>query len=281
MKVFDSLRKKIGEFKLTMGQKLTLSLSAIAVTLLTSSVISILEYSSMSNYVSELIADNINSLNVAQRLSTLTNEYNLEILAVVGDDSRSSLPDFNQKEFLDKCDSLRAALSPNNLSHLADSVMYSYSAYMLSSLELPEVLSSESVDSRQWYFERLQSFYNRLHTDITTLSGSIYNMLQRNSAVFERGFYRSIIPGAVAVGVGLVLVLLLLFFILVYYVKPINGMLKGISEYINNNGKRYNYDFEGDDQLRDLNSAIREVTEENRQLKKRSRTIVPRQTKAE
>ena len=73
------LADRMKEFRLTMRMKLTLSLSAIAVTLLVSSVISIMEYYRMSDYVSDLIADNIRSVNVAQKLSAVTNKYNLDL----------------------------------------------------------------------------------------------------------------------------------------------------------------------------------------------------------
>ena len=79
------LADRMKEFRLTMRMKLTLSLSAIAVTLLVSSVISIMEYYRMSDYVSDLIADNIRSVNVAQKLSEVTNKYNLALLALIGD----------------------------------------------------------------------------------------------------------------------------------------------------------------------------------------------------
>ena len=50
--------------KLTLKAKMILSLSAIAVILLTSSIISVIEYKIMSTYVSDLIADNIRSINM-------------------------------------------------------------------------------------------------------------------------------------------------------------------------------------------------------------------------
>ena len=265
------IRNFLKTFKLSMRQKLTLSLCAIAVTLLVSSVISILEYKRMSSYVSGLIADNIGNVDVARRLADAANAYNLEILAVIGDETDNRLPDFNQTEFLAHCDSLRGSLSADK-GHLADSVLYSYSAYMLTSLELPRVLQSDFIDTRTWYFERLQPVYNRLRSDIDALSTTIYNDLRRNSATFERGFYRSIIPGAVAVGVGLLLVLMLLFFILVYYVKPLYRMLAGLENYRSFN-KKYNYTFDGDDQLRELNDGITELTEENQQLRRRLKAL--------
>lgn len=263
-KVSDSLKER----RLSMRAKLTLSLSAIAVTLLVSSVISIMEYSRMSHYVSDLMADNVRSINVAQKLSEVTSKYNLDILSVIGDDAISTLPDFHQREFMNHCDSLRMSLVPAKMMPLTDSVVYAYSAYMLTSLELPDVLLSDFIDTRTWFFERLQPQYKRLNKYIDTLNDAIYDELKKNSETFQRGFYRSIIPGAVAVLVGLLLILMLLFFLLAYYVNPIYKMLSGLNNYRSFN-KKYTYTFDGDDQLAELNDGITELTGENQQLRKR------------
>ena len=263
-KVSDSLKER----RLSMRAKLTLSLMAIAVTLLISSIISIMEYSRMSHYVSDLMADNIRSINVAQKLSEVTSKYNLDILSVIGDESVSTLPDFHQREFMNHCDSLRMSLVPAKVMPLTDSVVYAYSAYMLTSMELNDVLQSDFIDTRTWFFERLQPQYKRLNTYIDTLNDVIYDDLKKNSETFQRGFYRSIIPGAVAVMVGLLLILMLLFFILAYYVNPIYKMLSGLNNYRSYN-KKYTYSFDGDDQLAELNEGIMELTGENQQLRKR------------
>ena len=262
------LADRMKEFRLTMRMKLTLSLSAIAVTLLVSSVISIMEYYRMSNYVSDLIADNIRSVNVAQKLSEVTNKYNLDLLTLIGDNSVNTLPDFHQKEFMGHCDSLRNSLTSDKMVPLTDSVVYAYSAYMLTSLELNDVMLSDFIDTRAWYFDRLQPKFRRLDHYIDVLNEAIYDDLKKNSLTFQRGFYRSIIPGAVAVGVGLLLVLMLLFFLLVFYVNPIYRMLSGLNNYRSYN-KKYSYSFEGDDQLVELNDGITELTGENQMLRKR------------
>ena len=262
------LADRMKEFRLTMRMKLTLSLSAIAVTLLVSSVISIMEYYRMSDYVSDLIADNIRSVNVAQKLSEVTNKYNLDLLALIGDNSVNTLPDFHQKEFMGHCDSLRNSLTSDKMVPLTDSVVYAYSAYMLTSLELNDVMLSDFIDTRAWYFDRLQPKFRRLNHYIDVLNEAIYDDLKKNSLTFQRGFYRSIIPGAVAVGVGLLLVLMLLFFLLVFYVNPIYRMLSGLNNYRSYN-KKYSYSFEGDDQLVELNDGITELTGENQMLRKR------------
>ena len=266
--MFRKISDKVKERRLSMRAKLTLSLLAIAVSLLVSSIISIMEYSRMSHYVSDLMADDIRSINLAQKLSEVTGKYNLDILSVIGDDAVTTLPDFHQKEFMNHCDSLRMSLEPAKMMPLTDSVVYAYSAYMLTSLELNDVLLSDFIDTRSWYFDRLQPRFKRLNNYIDTLNNAIYDDLKKNSETFQRGFYRSVIPGAVAVMVGLLLILMLLFFILAYYVNPIYKMLAGLNNYRSYN-KKYNYSFEGDDQLAELNEGITELTGENQQLRRR------------
>lgn len=266
--VSNKLKQKITLWKLSLKAKITLGLSAIAAVLLVSSIISWMEYSRMSTYVSELMARNIHSINMAQSLAEVTNAYNLEILTVVGDERVSALPDFDQKAFVAHCDSLKKTLTSVNILPLADSVLYSYSAYMLTTLELNDVILSDFIDSRTWYFDTLQPRFNRLQSDIDKLSGEMYGDLKRNSEQFDRGFYRSVVPGFVAVSVGLLLVLLLLFFILTYYVTPICKMQESLDNYLSFN-KKYNYEFDGDDQLADLNAGITEITSENQQMRKR------------
>lgn len=255
-----------------MRGKFILGMSSIALILLLSSVISVVEYRRMSNYVSDLIASNINSLNVSQRLATITDGYNLKILALIGDESSNILPDFDRGQFLSHCDSLKQSLTSRRALPLADSVAYAYSAYMLTSLELQNVISSDFIDSREWYFERLQPRFNRLHSDLEALNSAIYDDLESNSAAFQESFYRSIVPGVVSVAAGLLLVILLLYFFLSYFVDPIRRMNDGMTAY-KATGKRYVHDFDGDDELAELNGSLMEVTEENVDLKRRLKLL--------
>ena len=254
--------------RLSMRAKLSLGLAAIAVTLLISSAISVTEYSRMSSYVSDLIADDLDGISLARKLSDASSLYNMEILGKVGDETSIGLPDFDSESFVRQCDSLRGELRTGQIRPLVDSVLYSFSGYMMTSLELENILESDFIDSRSWYFERLQPRYSRLGDDIDKLSQAIYRDLEENSVNFDRGFYRSIIPGIVAVGVGLLLILMLLFFVTSGYVRPVYKMLDGLKAY-RNNDKKYTYTFDGDDQLAELNELVGELAEENRQLRHR------------
>lgn len=238
--------------------KLTLSVLSIAAILFVSCVISVMEYTRMNDYVSTLIAEDIEYLNEANKLADMCNEYNLEILSVIGEDISQDLPVFDDGTFRSHCDRIPGT----------GKVMYSYSAYMLTSAELDNVLESDFIDTRTWYYERLQPRYQRLHKDLNELIEGIHTQLQKNSATYDRGFYRSMVPGIVAVGVGILLLMMLLFFALAYYVKPVEGMLNALKAY-RNSDKTYTFAFDGDDELSELNSDIAEITSDDQMLRKR------------
>lgn len=252
--------------------KLTLGLGSIAAMLLLSSIISVLEYRRMSNYLSDLIAANIKSINAAQRLTSACDEYNLKILAAIGEEVSGTLPDVDTSVLRARCDSLVSSITLASARPLADSVSVSCAAYIAASMELEEVIYSDFIDTRDWYFNRLQICFNSLKEDVETLTDVIYADLEDNSLTFQDGFYRSIMPGIVSVGAGLVLVLLLLFFITVYYLNPLYKMLASIDGY-RNGGHRYNCTFEGSDQLASLNDGITEIIEENMELRRRNKVL--------
>ena len=255
-----------------MKKKLFFSLGSLAMILLLSSVISILEYRRMSDYVSELIASNIKSINLSQKLADITQEYNDQMLAVVVQNDISLMPDFNLAYFNAQSDSLRSSFTSSKMLPKVDSVVMSFDAFMKTSLKFDEVFLADSVDTGEWFFGSLQPRYTKLRQDLNSLNEVIHEELRDNSADFDAGFYRSIIQSVVSEGAGLLLILLLLYFTMVYYVRPIYRMSDGVDSY-RVSGRRYIYEFDGDDQLANINSGLTEIIEENVELKRRLKNL--------
>lgn len=266
-----NIRKK-KEKKPSMKKKLFFSLGSLAMILLLSSVISIIEYRRMSDYVSELIAANIKSINLSQKLADLTQEYNDQMLAVVVQNDISLMPDFNLDYFNAQSDSLRSSFTSSRMLPKVDSVVMSFDAFMKTSLKFDEIFLADNVNTGEWFFGSLQPRYTKLRQDLMSLNEVIHDELLRNSADFDAGFYRSIIPGVVSVGAGLLLIVLLLYFTMAYYVKPIYRMSDGIDSY-RLTGRRHVYEFDGDDQLANINTGVTELIEENVEYKKRIKAL--------
>jgi hypothetical protein len=155
---------------------------------------------------------------------------------------------------------------------MVDSVANSFDVFMKTSLKFDEVFLADTVNTGEWFFGTLQPCYNKFRQDIDSLNDAIHEELMSNSADFDAGFYRSIIPGVVSVGAGLLLVVLLMYFIMSYYVNPIYRMSDGVDNY-RASGKRYGYTFDGDDQLSNINTGLSELVEENIELKRRVKAL--------
>ena len=256
----------------SMRIRLVRALGSIAAVLLLSGIISILEYRRMSDYVSELIASNIESINLSQRLADITREYDQQMLAVVVSNDISIMPDFDLEDFTAQADSLKASVKSPAGMRMVDSVVVSFDAFMKTSMKFDEVFLADSVNTGEWFFGTLQPRYSKFREDINVLNESIHEELQTNSANFDAGFYRSIIPGVVSVGAGLLMIFLLLYFIMVGYVNPIYKISAGIDAY-KATGRVFNYAFDGDDQLANINTGVSDLTEENHELKRRSKSL--------
>lgn len=268
MKLFRRNRER----RPSMRKKVLLSLGSIAAILLLSGVLSILEYRRMSDYVSEKIAANIRSINLAKKLSDITQEYNHQMLAVVVMNDISIMPRFDLEDFMAQSDSLKNSFTSQNALPMVDTVVTSFDRFMKTSLKFDEVFLADNVNTGEWFFGTLQPCYSKFLNDMTVLNDAIYNDLKTNSADFDAGFYRSIIPGVVSVGAGLLLIFLLMVFTLSGYVGPICKMADGLNAY-RSTGRRYNFTFDGDDQLAEINEGITEVVEENIQLKVRVKSL--------
>lgn len=258
---------------LSLSAKLVLSLATIAVVLLVTAVISVLEYRSMSNYVTDEIGKNIECINATQRVSVLTDQYNHKILATVGAaDSLAAVTTFDRAAAEKDCrDAFEELFEIQPIPGL-DSLRVRYDAYIAETRELENVVRSSFVDSRKWFFHSLQPKFAEFVIALDEYNENVHDNLMQKADEFELGYYRSIIPGIVSVLAGLLLIALLLFFLLANYVKPIYRMLSNIDDYCRH-GKKYAYDFEGDDQLQKLNSQITELVDENVELKRRVKEL--------
>ena len=260
----------------SMRVRLVRALGSIAAVLLLSGIISILEYRRMSDYVSELIASNIKSINLSQRLSDITQEYDQQMLAVVVTNDISLMPEFDLAHFTVQADSLKASVKSPMGMEMVDTVVVSFDAFMKTSMRFDEVFLADNVDTGEWFFGTLQPRYNKFRNDINVLNEAIHKELQHNSADFDAGFYRSIIPGVVSVGAGLLMIFLLLYFIMVNYVNPIYRMSDGIDAY-RASGRMFVYSFDGDDQLANVNEGLSDLIEENTELKRRIKALRERE----
>ncbi len=249
-----------------MKTKIWWALSSITCILVLSSVISIIEYDRVSSSVSALINEDVSALRQIKRLENKAEQYNLNVLEAI------KLNDSAVLEVPHESDSCAAAIQSyvQQLSPVAevDSVLIAFNACTGAYHDLAYTGIRKTGSLEKWYKTDFRPHFDEFQHQVKVVDVQLYERLNIHSASFQDAFYRSIVPGMVALASGLVLVFLLGYFFLSYYVHPIYKMLNALEAY-SKLGRMYNCKFEGDDQLAELNAEVADLVEENFTLKKR------------
>ena len=242
----------------------------LGVVLLLSGVIAIYEFVNMRNSVSQVVTDNITSINTASLLLKVTDEYNFALLKSMGDTCAADIPDIKQDtRFADYMDVAKSMYTDIREKNMADSVIYAYTAYIHVMKEAPYVWQGEYRSKRTWYFGRLYPVYMKLRGYIQQLMQLSQESLADNSQDLSHSFYRTLMPCVVAVGVGIVLVILFNYFINFYFINPILKITKGISNFVQYK-KSYGVVLDSDDEIQELNQNVYDLVDINKKLTKQA-----------
>jgi methyl-accepting chemotaxis protein len=256
--------------RLGIEKKVLLGSVVIGLVLFITGLLAYFEFGRMSKYVYTLIADNIASVNTSRYLMNISEEYNANIMQKIASDQIYSSPEFPVDEkFLYYLDELETHFTSDKEKCMADSIRYSYIAYMHVVQEVDEIWLNDYSKRNDWYFDRLGVVYEKLKGYIQKLTIISQEALADNYYNLNDSFYRSITPIIVSMSAGIILVVLFNYFINLFVLSPLIKINKGLDKYKNYN-KSYDVGFDyGGDQMQELNQNIKDIVEENRSLKKK------------
>ena len=224
-------------------------------------VIAIFEFRKINEMQSGIVEDNIKSINTANVLLSLTEDYNIKILNTLDQDDAGGdiIEMLADEDFMTQLGQIKGSFSSERESVMADSVLFAYAAYMQVVREAENIWPEGYQARNDWYFNRLQSFYVRLRDYIHQLTTVSKDILVESSYTMQDTFYRSIMPSIASMLVGIIVVILFNIFINYYFVDPILKITKGIDSY-RKYGKEYNVDIDNDgDEIAELNNSVSEI----------------------
>ena len=250
-------------------RKIAKGFVVIGTILLVSSALSIYEFIRMRDTVSSLINDNISAINTTRQLLEVTDEYNFNLLEGLGDEHWIlNLKAKDDNRFSDHLSEVREKFTTEKEREYADSVLYAYTTYIWTMNDAPDVWHGDYAGRRNWYFSKLHPVYMQLRNYLQKLTLTSQQALADNSLTMTESFYRSIMPGVVAVLMGIILVFLFNYFINFYFVNPLLKISEGISNYITRK-KSYTVIIDNDDELKEMNENVKELIETNKKLAKK------------
>lgn len=249
-------------------RKISLGFVVIGAILFLSSVVSVFEFNRMRRSVTNLTRNNINSINTSRMLLETTDEYSFMLLGRVIQNSSVTSTDI----LYDECFDAHIANIKKNLTSqaelaIADSLSIAYSDYLAVISQASKIMLQDAKSRDEWYTNELKPVYYNLRKYKTKLGLLTQQALADNTEELQEGYYRSIMPGIIAVGAGILLVLLFNYFINLYFVSPVLQIFKGVKNFKQFN-KSYNVKFDSEDEIQDLNSEIKGIIDENKGLKK-------------
>ncbi len=249
-------------------KKISLGFVVIGAILFLSSLIAIFEFNRMRHSVAALMTDNINSINTSRLLLELTDEYNFTLLSsVILDSVMDSDKVLYDKRFEDYIANIKSKFVSQSEVSVADSLTIAYNKYLEVIGDAASVMTLKKEERRLWYKNELVPAYSELLKHKKGLGLLTQGALAENTAHLQEGFYRSIMPGIIAVAAGILLVLLFNYFINLYFISPVLLISRGLKSYKEFN-KSYNVNFDNDDEIQDLNSEIKTLLDEHKNLKK-------------
>ncbi|MBP5211120.1 MAG: MCP four helix bundle domain-containing protein, partial [Bacteroidales bacterium] len=127
-------------------------------------VISIFEFRKINELQSGIVEDNIKSINTANLLLSLTEDYNIKILNTLDQDDAGGdiIEMLADEDFMTQLGQIKDSFTSKRESVMADSVLFAYAAYMQVVREAENIWPEGYQVRSDWYFDRLQSFYVRL-----------------------------------------------------------------------------------------------------------------------
>ena len=249
-------------------KKISLGFVVIGAILFLSSLIAIFEFNRMRHSVAALMTDNINSINTSRLLLELTDEYNFTLLStVILDSAMDSQNLIYDKRFENYISNIKSKFVSQSEVSLADSLTFAYNRYLEVIGNASSIMTLKSEERIDWYSNQLVPAYTELRNLKRGLGLLTQGALAENTDQLQEGFYRSIMPGVIAVAAGILLVLLFNYFINLYFISPLLLISRGLKSYKEFN-KSYNVVFDNDDELQDLNGEIKTLVDEHKNMKK-------------
>ena len=260
------MRRKRAKRTMGIRRRVLLGCIALCLILFTSSLISVFEFGTMKDYVTEAVADNIRSINYSRDLLTAAENHNIRLMYEI-DGSYEDLGNAGDEELIAAFSDVRSSFHTKAENAAADSVLFAYAAYMQVVREAKNVWLRAPQERRDWFFNRLQPVYNQLCGYIRQLTFTCQDTLIANSQSMQDRYQRSLMPPLVSLLLGVLLVLLFNYYLNYYLIHPLLKVTKGIQGYRRFN-KPYNVTLDTLDEISELNETVKDVIDLNESYKK-------------
>jgi len=241
---------------MVISNKINMGFLVVGFVLFLSSLVSIFEMGRTRRSLGDVLSVNVDNINASIQLLEVTDQNIFELLNQIGISQDSLLQVgslYEDDRFEGYFRASGSTFTTNEEQALTDSIMFAYAAYMQILNEAPVLWEDNGyLPRREWYTARLYPTYTRLRNYILELISLEQDLLDHNTQQIQDGFYRSIMPGVIAVASSILLLFLLSYFIRIYVIQPIKEIRIGVRNTLLFK-KKYQVRLPAGDELSELN----------------------------
>ena len=222
-------------------------------------IFSIYELMTISSSVQSLLDDNYKSIIAAKKMiEALERQDSGLLLSISGEgEAGRKMIEKADAEFQSALDIAKNNLTIPNEKDFIEDIDFKYKTYRAL---LAERLANRSGDYNvAWYFNHGHPAFQAAKTAVDKLMALNDEAMYRTASNLQNRMHRIIMPGIVAIVSALVFAFLFNYFIHRYFVNPIISITNDVQNVLKT-GRPSNVEVETDDELKDLTSAIHDLS---------------------
>ena len=242
-------------------RKIRLGLVAIGFILLLSGVVAIFEMTRLTDLISGLLTNNINTISASNTIEQAVIKQNRAIFNITQDELYLHQFDFvgDTAAMSKQVDFIANNITVDGEEPLVDELRKEYQAY---TALLSNASSATNLPKEQrivWYLEYEKSFVSLIGitSEITALN---QDALLENAVKLEGNYYRMIMPAIIAIIAGVFMILFFNYFLNSYFVNPVVKIKESIKAFLSSRSP-YNVKVTTSDEINELNEAVKDLTD--------------------
>jgi methyl-accepting chemotaxis protein len=220
---------------------------------------SIYELLSISSSVQSLLDDNYKSIDAARKMiEAMEREDSGLLLWISGEQTKGRQVIENaDAAFLSLLATAKANCTIPNEETIVEDINRKYRDYKV--LWTGAFSGPPGYHGIEWYFEHGHDSFQAVKTAIAKLMALNDSIMYQTASDLKNRLHRIIMPGIVAIVAALVFALVFNYFINYYFINPLMTIKKEVQNVLKT-GKPSNIEIETNDELKDLASAIHDLS---------------------
>lgn len=232
---------------------------AIGFILLLSGVVAIFEMTRLTDLISGLLTNNIQTITCATTIDQIVLKQNRNISGIVQDEPYINRADFDKEieKLTDQVVFISNNVTIDEEKPLVEKLVIEFEAYKTLLISIPAVLDLQREQRLTWYASYSKSFVSLI--EITAeITGLNQNALSENTVKLEGNYYRMIMPAVIAIMAGVFMILFFNYFINTYIVNPLIQIKDNIKSFLSSRIP-YSVKVKTKDEINELNEEVKDL----------------------